>query len=350
MSEDPLEFYPKYGTILNPLVKRRPNRRPIPPSSAPIKAGGSIIQSKPAESSKEASKPSVKPEAKQQSKAAKDFFNKGKEKAKAARNSEPSSKEGTPAPNPPTLKKDTSSIFMAFAKGKPKLKTEDTDLSTGAEDEVMKDTVNFDDDEEETYVPPTPKEESAGDRKSRKEREAQLKAMMDVDDEDVVPTPEPEPEPEEETILHAETAKEEPEPMTTVSGGRRRGKRRVMRKKTVKDDKGYLGKLFLLHHPMPKGRNRTRTFSVMLLKIYSHHRRASLGIILGRGANGASSKIENSSQFYGPQGKKGTREERTGEYYEFLWEEVMLMLVEVRTIEYCKRLESRVPYVRMGVY
>jgi DNA polymerase delta subunit 3 len=302
VSEDPLEFYPKYGTILNPLVKRRPNRRPIPPSSAPTKAAGSVIKSKPAESLKEASKSSVKPEPKQQSTAAKDFFGKGKEKAKPAGNSEPSSKESTPMPNPPTLKKDTSSIFMAFAKGKPKLKTEGTDLSAGAEDEVMKDSVNFDDDEEETYVPPTPKEESAGDRKSRKEREAQLKAMMDVDDDDVVPTPEPEPEPEEQTIVQAETVKEEPEPITTVSGGRRRGKRRVMRKKTVKDGKGYLGKLFLSHPSMPQGRNRTRAFSVRLLKIYSHDRRASLGIIFGRGTNGASSKIENSSQFYGPEG------------------------------------------------
>jgi len=36
--------------------------------------------------------------------------------------------------------------------------------------------------------------------------------------------------------------KPEPEPTVTVSGGRRRGKRRVMRKKTIKDEEGYLGK------------------------------------------------------------------------------------------------------------
>lgn len=43
----------------------------------------------------------------------------------------------------------------------------------------------------------------------------------------------------------AETPKEEePEPTVTVQDGRRRGKRRVMKKKTVKDEEGYLGKHF----------------------------------------------------------------------------------------------------------
>lgn len=41
-------------------------------------------------------------------------------------------------------------------------------------------------------------------------------------------------------------AQKEPEPepkeIVTVQGGRRRGKRKIMKKKTVKDDEGYLGK------------------------------------------------------------------------------------------------------------
>lgn len=41
----------------------------------------------------------------------------------------------------------------------------------------------------------------------------------------------------------AATPKEdEPEPTVTVQNGRRRGRRRVMKKKTVKDEEGYLGK------------------------------------------------------------------------------------------------------------
>ena len=34
---------------------------------------------------------------------------------------------------------------------------------------------------------------------------------------------------------------DEPEPTVTVENGRRRGRRRVMKKKTVKDEEGYLG-------------------------------------------------------------------------------------------------------------
>lgn len=37
---------------------------------------------------------------------------------------------------------------------------------------------------------------------------------------------------------------DEQEPTITVENGRRRGKRRVMKKKTVKDEEGYLGKFF----------------------------------------------------------------------------------------------------------
>ena len=32
-----------------------------------------------------------------------------------------------------------------------------------------------------------------------------------------------------------------PEPAVTVSGSRRRGRRKVMKKKTIKDEEGYLG-------------------------------------------------------------------------------------------------------------
>lgn len=248
-SEDPDEYYPKYGTINNPLVKRRPNRRPPPPPSAPVKPSPAV-KPKLAGSAKEPLKPSstssIKQEPKQQNTAARDFFGKGKDKAKPTGTSEPSSKEGTPAPNPPALKRDSSSLFKAFAKAKPKLKREGTDSSVGVGDEVMTDAVQFDEDEEETYIPPVQNEEISTDRRSRKENEAKLRAMMEEDDDEETPSaPQSEPEPveEEETILEQEKPKVEPEPAITVSGGRRRGKRRVVRKKTVTDDDGYLGKL-----------------------------------------------------------------------------------------------------------
>jgi DNA polymerase delta subunit 3 len=93
-------------------------------------------------------------------------------------------------------------------------------------------------------------------KEERQGREDQLRAMMDDDDqsmsnvedkdggseEEVEPEPEPEPEPLDEPALkQASTAteKEEP-PAMAISGGRRRGRRKVMKKITMKDDEGYL--------------------------------------------------------------------------------------------------------------
>lgn len=62
----------------------------------------------------------------------------------------------------------------------------------------------------------------------------------------------------------------EPQETVTVQGGRRRGKRKIMKKKTVKDDEGYLGKS--LHH-VQKYYGLTQS---------SYGRRACMGIILRR--------------------------------------------------------------------
>ena len=160
---------------------------------------------------------------------------------KPVSNTATSSKESTPTPHP-TLKKESSSLFKSFAKAKPKVKREgtgtDSEVPSAVEDEVMKDAS---DDEEEIYKLPVPSAEIVDiDRKSRKEREAALKKMMDDDDEDEnVPAPEPEEE-DAEVLEDAKPAKEE-EPIVETKNGRRRGRRRVTKKKTVKDDEGYLG-------------------------------------------------------------------------------------------------------------
>jgi DNA polymerase delta subunit 3 len=58
--------------------------------------------------------------------------------------------------------------------------------------------------------------------------------MPDADEEAVrEPTPVEQPPPSKPAELKEEV---------TVQGGRRRGKRQVMKKKTVKDEEGYLGK------------------------------------------------------------------------------------------------------------
>lgn len=260
-SEDPLEFAAKYGTITNRNVKRRTGRRPPPPnaSSGPSKAQPTKVKAEVKEPTKFVKQ--EKETKSSQPSTAKDFFGKGKEKTKPESTetggSAPSSKESTPAPTaaPPALKRDSSSIFKSFAKAKPKLKREETDSSAVeslAEDSPMRD-IDDDDDEEETYVPPPQKVreetgEGESDRKSRKAREAALKAMMEDSDgeEEVKVVKKPEVKEEE---VDAETPdvemKEETPPAPVVSDGRRRGRRRVMKKKTVKDEDGYLGELFL---------------------------------------------------------------------------------------------------------
>lgn len=63
-------------------------------------------------------------------------------------------------------------------------------------------------------------------------------------------------------------------PTVVVENGRRRGKRRVMKKKKVKDEDGYLGKLDLIL----AGATHHTNFSN-----HSDQRRSCMGIILRRG-------------------------------------------------------------------
>ncbi|KAH7411270.1 DNA polymerase subunit Cdc27 [Cadophora sp. MPI-SDFR-AT-0126] len=250
-SEDPVEQAAQYGTITNKHVKRRPARRPPPvaAAAAPIPAKAAV---KPKAADVKDTKPAIKQESKpSQPSSANDFFGKGKAKAKPDVSSNTSSKESTP--NPPTLKRDGSSIFKSFAKAKPKLKREGTDSSavespalSAAEDSPMKDVVS-DDDEDDTFVAPPPSKEIVdSDRKSRKEREAALKKMMEDDDDDEAM--QPKPKRIEKEIADVEDEEEEEEKNSVekgevpivVSGGRRRGRRRIMKKRTVKDDEGYL--------------------------------------------------------------------------------------------------------------
>ena len=62
----------------------------------------------------------------------------------------------------------------------------------------------------------------------------------------------------------------ESEATVTVQGGRRRGRRKVMKKKKVKDEDGYLGKLTLSH------------LCYSSLTLDSHERRSGLGVFFGR--------------------------------------------------------------------
>ena len=232
-SEDPLEAWKQYGTIQNPNAKRRTKRTAsAPPASI---ARDADVKIKPLA-------PTTKP-------AAQD---------KQSSESQASSNHPTPEPQkkgaakPVAAKRQSSDIFKSFAKGRTKQKQEsqssaEASLAAEPEDETMG---GFSEDEGgDDDVPNEPEQETkipAG--KSKKEREAELQAMMDQEDEPMedAPTPAAEPEEPEAPIDKADSQKdEEPKETVTVENGRRRGRRRIMKKVRVKDEDGYLS---MCHH------------------------------------------------------------------------------------------------------
>jgi DNA polymerase delta subunit 3 len=217
-SEDPLEAWKQYGTIQNPNVKRRA-RGTAPPPPPPVVRAAEV-------------------------------------KAKAAEikaESKASSNNATPEPEkkgitkPAATKRQNSDIFKSFAKAKTKPKNEsqssvEASPAPQVEDAAM---TGFSDDEPDDE----PAEEAAEqanilEGKLKKERRAELEAMMDAEDEEMedVTTPAAESQDAESPAAKAEVQRhEEPKETVTVENGRRRGRRRVMKKKTVKDEEGYLG-------------------------------------------------------------------------------------------------------------
>ncbi|KAK0266229.1 hypothetical protein LTS02_000659 [Friedmanniomyces endolithicus] len=235
-SEDPMEVWKQYGTIQNPNVKRRTQRRQPPPPPAPVakaavaKAKPPVPTAKPTTLKKEASKDS--------------------EEAKPASNT--CAKATTePAKKPPTNKRQSSDIFKSFAKGKPKAKTEqESQESAGSTPKPAPDDepiAGFSDEEDADEGDAAVIEEAPKvvNGKSKKEREAELQAMMEQDDEVMEDAAGAEPESaeadvDEGAIDKPETQAEEPKETVQIENGRRRGRRRVMKKKTVKDEDGYL--------------------------------------------------------------------------------------------------------------
>ncbi|KAI9848103.1 MAG: hypothetical protein M1837_001205 [Sclerophora amabilis] len=233
-NEDPLAVGKGYGTIQNPNVKRRTGRRPMPPSAPsknaperPVKDKESDKQdsSQPEKSTKLASNSSSQVSASKNSAA-----------------SGQSTKKGS-------LKRDSSNIFQSFAKSKPKPKREDTDSSiaasgeaSAAEDESMKDA--SEDEQEDDLALLNTKTNDETERKSKAEREEQLRNMMDVEDEPMEGQESPTATSQEisnpiDATSNPEAEVEEPS-IVSRTGGRRRGRRKVMKKKTVRDEEGYL--------------------------------------------------------------------------------------------------------------
>ncbi|KAH6607940.1 hypothetical protein Trco_004253 [Trichoderma cornu-damae] len=248
--EDAAKALDTYGIIANPRARKkdRKGRPQVPAPSAP-KAVKQETQSA-------APKPSPPDTVKQEAKEA------------PSPSSTPSS---SAAKKPPaSLKRGASgSIMQSFAKAaakppKPKAKPEPK-----AEEEDTSMALSDDGEADEADLPATKSIDLEALKRTRKEREEQLMRMMEdpEDDanegtkkeeeqsdeemeEDSEPEPEPEPEPESEPEPEQPKEEKEKEPTEVMSNsgdGRRRGKRRVMKKKRILDEQGYMGKVAHIH-------------------------------------------------------------------------------------------------------
>ncbi|WYZ45091.1 hypothetical protein EsH8_VIII_000407 [Colletotrichum jinshuiense] len=239
-TDDSASMAETYGTITNPNVRKRDRqgKRSVPATATATPAAKSV-KKEPAPST---TKPVV-PE----SKVAEPIKQEPNEPTKAAPSSTAATKKG--AAPPPSLKKSGSSGIMssfakaaAIASSKPKETPSKATTNSPANNSPALSDDGEDDDED---IPAAKSSANSG-RKSRKDREAELKQMMEESEDEEDPEDkeeEPVDEPMEEAPEPEVEAKVEPEPAEIVSStgdGRRRGKRRVMKKKQIMDDQGYL--------------------------------------------------------------------------------------------------------------
>lgn len=237
-TEDYTKAALKYGTITNSQVRRRPRtlKPPVPPSAKPIKV-----------------QPAVKPE--EVAKAAKSLVKPGTAITAAApvTNVKQDLPEHPKKPAP-VKRGGSGGLAAAFAKAaampsKPKPAPKKEENAMALSDDGEADDNDIAPARKPAKTSTNVAQEAEETRKSRKDREAALRKMMEESDDDEEEANEEdadeemeealEPEPESEPVQE----KEEPAEVVSSTGdGRRRGKRRVMKKKRILDDQGYMGK------------------------------------------------------------------------------------------------------------
>ena len=235
-SEDPLTDCKKYGTIQNPNARKKTRRAP---GTAPLtKSTSGTSGDKPQAASREGNEEAnvdLKPVL---------------SAAKPSKDSVPKSAAKKPA----TVKRQSSDIFKSFAKGavssQPK-KSSTPSLATAPPKEAQDLSTNtFSDDEPESEPDQEQNREvNSTLASSKQDRKATLEAMMEQSDQDEpmedaasAMIDEDEEKPGDDTESDKlQGQREVPQEAMSTSNGRRRGRRRVMKKKTVKDEEGYLG-------------------------------------------------------------------------------------------------------------
>jgi DNA polymerase delta subunit 3 len=262
IKEDPLQHNKTYGVIQNSNVKRRTGKRP-PISEAPVPKSrpvkDEIRQNTTASTTSKTANlpPTLKRE-------------------DSSRPSSAGSMTSTSSTKQPTLRRDTSDIFKSFAKARPKPKEEkkdanastngDSPAQSGPEDVRMTDADEEGESEDEalfldtnTRKPAKKRTSEEGDlKKDKDERAAKLRKMMDSDDEseqilaktNVKKEDADDEEAEDADVAWSESDSEKPKALKQdkthvkeeleAEPTRRRGRRKVMKKRTMKDEEGYL--------------------------------------------------------------------------------------------------------------
>ncbi|KAI1497878.1 DNA polymerase subunit Cdc27 [Biscogniauxia marginata] len=210
-----------YGAISNPNMRKRERRGPAPKSitNAPT--------------------PKVEPMAQLKQEAKPSSLAPGKEEPKPSTTSAPIKK---PTPSSSLKRQSSSGIGQMFAKAAAKPKKPAAAKAPEEEKAAMSD-----DGEDDAEPMADVKQEDSSNRQLRKNRQAELEAMMDEEEEEEE-EPEKAESPAEEPMEEDEPSPSEPEPkaeepaelVSSAGDGRRRGRRRVMRKKQILDEQGYL--------------------------------------------------------------------------------------------------------------
>ncbi|PVI04643.1 hypothetical protein DM02DRAFT_158708 [Periconia macrospinosa] len=231
--EDPLERWQLYGCIHNPHIKRRTPKSGIAASKT---------------TSKPAAKPTAKPQPKELIPAVQTDSKPSASNTKTSTSAAPKAtlqRSNSTKSNPPK-KTSVGDLFKSFAKTKPPKPKESEDSPMGGMSE----------DEGEDSEPESgaPKVDEAKLEAARKEKEARKEELLKMMEEDVdmadAATPqdtnadEVSQDANDDAPLDsqdkAEPAESEEPVVAAVAGGRRRGRRRVTKRKKVKDADGYL--------------------------------------------------------------------------------------------------------------
>ncbi|KAK7527058.1 DNA polymerase subunit Cdc27 [Phyllosticta citriasiana] len=231
--DDPVEALRSYGVIYNPHVKRRTGRqkqttRPTPAANktAPRPSIATKAKAEPEKESK-----ATQPKQKESNSQADAPAGPGKKESKL-----------------PSTKRETSNLFSSFSKAKPKKTPTAEAAPTPPADEPMLSESEGEEAEDVVSTKKSVPKDSGEIQKAKAEadlekeqRDKALRDMMDEpDDEEMEDAPASAEEEPEDVPIDKPKLEEKQEDTVTVTGGRRRGKRRVMKKKTVKDEEGFL--------------------------------------------------------------------------------------------------------------